>query len=88
MSDEQAKSLKIEERNGTEWKDGGDWRFPLEDYEESDPAKLCQARLYMSGELRNRQGIVNHLRVSLSTDAPNCHLVGGIGQSHLEYTDR
>jgi hypothetical protein len=81
-------SLKIEERNVTEWKDAGDWRFPLEDYEESDPAKLCQARLYVSRELRNRKSIVNDLRVSPSTDAPNCHLVGGLGHQHLEYTDR
>ena len=82
-------SLKIEVLKGTEWVDAGDWRFPLDldKYNESNPGDLCDAKLY-ARDLTTKQDVVGLLQVIPSTDSPNCHLVGGLGQRHLEYTDR
>jgi hypothetical protein len=80
-------SLKIEVLKGTKWEDAGDWRFPLDRYNESNPADLCDAKLY-ARDLTTKQGVIGPLQVIPSKDSPNCHLVGGIGQRHLEYTDR
>jgi hypothetical protein len=79
----QDRSLKIEVLKGTQWEDAGDWRFPLENYGESEPAKLCDAKLY-ARDLTIKQGVVGSLRVVPSTDPVNYRYVGGIGNKHLE----
>jgi hypothetical protein len=76
-------SLKIEVLKGTKWEDAGDWRFPLDRYNESNPADLCDAKLY-ARDLTTKLGVVGSLRVVPSTDPVNYHYVGGIGQKHLE----
>jgi hypothetical protein len=80
----QDRSLKIEALKGTQWTEAGDWRFSLENYRETDPAKLCDARLY-ARDLATHQGVIGFLRVVPSADPPNCHLVGGLGSRHLQY---
>lgn len=79
----QDRSLKIEVLKGTQWTEAGDWRFPLENYGESEPAKMCEARLY-ARDLTTKQGVVGSLRVVPSTDPVNYRYVGGIGATHLE----
>jgi hypothetical protein len=83
----QEQSLKIEVFKDNQWIGAGDWRFSLENYKETDPAKLCDARLY-ARDLTTHQGVIGFLRVVPSADLPNCHLVGGLGHQRLEYTDR
>ena len=79
------RSLKLEVSKGTAW-DGDAFvlRFPLENYGQAEPEKLCEAEQYARDKLLNQQNLVEAVRITPCSDIPNYRYVGDIGDKHLE----
>src|SRR5438445_6600837 len=73
------KSLKLEALESNQWNASTfEWRVPLTNYGEAEPAKQCEAEQY-AHQLIAQNGITAPLRITPSSDPATYRFTGGLG---------